>query len=577
MSKEIQPASGSTTAHQGSCCKQGKCSTSVASTPTSKSPAAETAIDTIFKACAFGDVDKLHEFVEKDPASIHQQDAQGYYPLQWGALNNRVAVCSYLIEKGVNCNVADKTGQTALHWAAVRGSLAAAETMLRADADIEFADSRGYTACHVAAQYGQTAFLYHVALQWNAQFDRTDKDGRTPLHWAAYKGFGDAIRLLVYMDASIDRKDKEGCTPLHWAAIVGNGEAATLLLQGGSSELLAHRDVTGSTPAELAQEKGHKLLSMYLNEWRNRQDDASMCGKKGPLQALVGIQLCPVTWGLIVGQMSMFVFHIVNTPAFPRVTANMALLAYMTLLLAALGLYFLYKTTVADPGFLQKGDTSVGKGHVVDVPSQGTVNDATSIYSSPALRAGNWSQLCVTCKIVRPLRAKHCSVTDRCVENFDHYCPWVGNCVGKGNRHYFFTFLALECSAIIVSLVVACTRVHSQSLHPLHWRIPGIHWVIAFLVVDVFLLISVGALAVSQAAQIARNVTTNELANWHRYKYLIRKDGAFRNPFDRGLLKNCLEVLLPDVNARPSVSMLEDPEDLEAGRLLLAGQSDHRH
>ena len=44
---------------------------------------------------------------------------------------------------------------------------------------------------------------------------------------------------------------------------------------------------------------------------------------------------------------------------------------------------------------------------------------------SPALWAGNWGQLCVSCRIVRPLRAKHCSVTGRCVEVFDHYCPWV--------------------------------------------------------------------------------------------------------------------------------------------------------
>ena len=44
---------------------------------------------------------------------------------------------------------------------------------------------------------------------------------------------------------------------------------------------------------------------------------------------------------------------------------------------------------------------------------------------SPALWAGAWNQLCVTCRIVRPLRAKHCSATDRCVHLFDHYCPWV--------------------------------------------------------------------------------------------------------------------------------------------------------
>lgn len=51
---------------------------------------------------------------------------------------------------------------------------------------------RGYTACHVAAQYGQTAILYHLALKWNAETDELDNDGRTPLHWAAYKGFAGA-------------------------------------------------------------------------------------------------------------------------------------------------------------------------------------------------------------------------------------------------------------------------------------------------------------------------------------------------------------------------------------------------
>lgn len=40
---------------------------------------------------------------------------------------------------------------------------------------------------------------------------------------------------------------------------------------------------------------------------------------------------------------------------------------------------------------------------------------------------------------------------------------------------------------------------------------------VAFVVFDLFLLISVAALAIAQASQVARNVTTNELANWHRW------------------------------------------------------------
>jgi len=63
--------------------------------------------------------------------------------------------------------------------------------------------------CHVAAQYGQTAFIYHVALRWDGDVDEPDVDGRTPLHWAAYKGYADTIRLLLVMDARWSLPDRE--------------------------------------------------------------------------------------------------------------------------------------------------------------------------------------------------------------------------------------------------------------------------------------------------------------------------------------------------------------------------------
>jgi palmitoyltransferase ZDHHC13/17 len=94
---------------------------------------------------------------------------------------------------------------------------------------------RAVQACHIAAQWGHTAALFHLALRWQASFNTQDKDGRTPLHWAAYKGFHDCVRLLLVLGCSPHDTDVEGCNVLHWAALRGNSEAATVVLQARTS------------------------------------------------------------------------------------------------------------------------------------------------------------------------------------------------------------------------------------------------------------------------------------------------------------------------------------------------------
>lgn len=95
-----------------------------------------------WKAAAYGDFDALKQLTEGKPELLHQPDEQGYYAVQWAALNNRVAVLSYLIDQGCDVNAADQTGQTALHWCAVRGSVSALETLLREGANLGATDSR---------------------------------------------------------------------------------------------------------------------------------------------------------------------------------------------------------------------------------------------------------------------------------------------------------------------------------------------------------------------------------------------------------------------------------------------------
>ncbi|KAG6793052.1 hypothetical protein POTOM_002236 [Populus tomentosa] len=218
----------------------------------------------VFSASAYGDLDKLRKFVEEDKASLSTPDGNGYYALQWASLNNFPDVAQYIIEHGGDVNQNDNLRQTALHWAAVRGSIAVADVLLQNGGRVETADANGYRAVHVAAQYGQTGFLNHIGAKYHADFDAVDNEGRSPLHWAAYKGYADTIRLLLFRDAYQGRQDQEGCTPLHWAALRGNIEACTILVHAGTKQELAVKDKAGFTPAQIASDKGHRHIALFL-------------------------------------------------------------------------------------------------------------------------------------------------------------------------------------------------------------------------------------------------------------------------------------------------------------------------
>ncbi|KAK6030818.1 DHHC zinc finger domain protein, partial [Ostertagia ostertagi] len=49
---------------------------------------------------------------------------------------------------------------------------------------------------------------------------------------------------------------------------------------------------------------------------------------------------------------------------------------------------------------------------------------------------------CFTCWVDKPQGAKHCSVCDRCVKDFDHHCPWLHQCISIRNLRLFLVFVA---------------------------------------------------------------------------------------------------------------------------------------
>ena len=182
---------------------------------------------------------------------------------------DRPGIVRPLLAKGFDVNARNPQGQHGLYVALREDSNEVAALLLaHPQLDPEATNKAGETLLMMAALRGRLDAMRQLIARGAA----INREGWTPLHYAASGSDAAATRLLLDLNAHVDARAPYGNTPLMMAAGFGSIDAALLLVRQGADVTL--RNKAGVTASEFARQAGRDALADQLDQIAARRAQA---------------------------------------------------------------------------------------------------------------------------------------------------------------------------------------------------------------------------------------------------------------------------------------------------------------
>mmetsp|Transcript_26140 Transcript_26140/g.55137 ORF Transcript_26140/g.55137 Transcript_26140/m.55137 type:complete len:850 (+) Transcript_26140:59-2608(+) len=506
-----------------------------------------------------------------NPANIgiDARDSSGCTPLLIASQYGHPDLAAFLIRRGANPHAVDSSRDTALHWAAYKGSVEVCGMLL-----------------HLLGAEGQ--------------LDSVDAFGQTPLHLASLRGNAETVRFLMEEAGSVgERRTLENSLSAVGSKMNRSSSTSNRASSFRYPEkLLSMMDKENKTPRDLAIKKKKLGCELLLLEYEEQYvlPKRSLFSRFGQMcRDLFSIRSWYAWMGMAgadipIGQSPTFPFYwmtshillggIYYAMEFVGLGGQGMALGDDTLLWDKSGLhlffvvawfaswtnlYYVYKTNpgVLDAARSDSGNTNSTSSYPEEATCQlfccnrGYSKDKVSLemdtvtqelrrqydeiiesFSKDFPSQEKRVPICHTCRIVKPLRSKHCRVARRCVLVFDHHCPFVGTTIGLYNYLYFYLFLV--CFSLTEVGFISAWIIHLKRSK----EFPKAAFLIGGYIA--MYLVPVGFMAFYHTTLVLKNISTNEQMNARKYRYLWDESGRFCNPFDQGKIRNILQRCWPD-------------------------------